>query len=601
MILQELLFPNLDTCSTLEMYFHPREGEKSPWYDPQAGAMMLPRWTHLDMDTYFNSFSIGKWRKYTVLDNLRLRLELKGEFQVQLVHWEIIGKKQFRHVFDERVCRADERTAFEFGLPLDISDHGILCCGLYAVGEGCALYGGGYVTDIEPGRLNPVDIAIDICTFRREAFIHRNLELLNREIIRNPDSDLQSHLDVFISDNGRTLDIPGLRSERIHIVPNKNTGGSGGFARGMMEILDLQPRRAFTHVLVMDDDVLINANALLRTYRLLQFLKPEYAGKTIAGAMLRLDNRWRQHECCGWWNGRMVECGKYEMDLRKVRNVLRNEVEAQFSFNAWWYSCIPMSKISNDNLPLPMFVRLDDVEFGLRTGSDMLSLNGICLWHEPFEYKFSSSMEYYEIRNLMVMNAIHRPDIGWRTSSIQMLYRILANLVRYRYKDCELVLRGVRDFLTGAEGFRRRDAEALHREIMDASDKFRPLDELDIHFDEKIYRDSLKKKKGGIHTARLMFLNGLFLPAKGTAIVDAFTAAPWACYRRKALLNYNELSGRGFVTRRSVVKSLSYVFRGMGMAFRLLRRHAAAAETYRQAKGELTSRAFWDHYLELDK
>ena len=601
MILQDLLFPNLETCSDFEMYFRPTAGEAAAWVDAEAGALRVPKYTHVGLDTYFNSFSIGKWRRYTMLDNATLRLELSGAFQVQLAHWEMVGRKQFRHVFAERTCRADGREVFEFELPVGLAARGLFCCELYAVGEDCALYGGAYVTEVDAARLNPVDIAIDICTFRREAFIERNLALLNREFIYNPNSELRGHLDVFISDNGKTLDMHRLSSDRVHIVQNKNTGGSGGFARGMMEILDFRNTRAFSHVLVMDDDVLINTDALLRTYRLLRLLKPEYAGKTIAGAMLRLDRRWKQHECCGWWNGRYVECGKYEIDLRRIDKLLINENDGEYNFNAWWYSCIPMTKISNDNLPMPMFVRMDDVEFGLRTGGDVLSMNGICLWHEPFEYKFSSSMDYYEIRNLMTMNAIHRPQMGWRVGARQMLYRVLANVVRYRYKDIELIFRGVNDFLDGADGLMRRDAEALHKEIMAASDKFVPVEELDIHFDDRRYRKNLKKHKGGIHTARLLLLNGLFLPPKGAAVVDAFSASPWACYRRKALLNYNEVSHRGFVTRRSIVKSLSCIFRGFGMAFKLMRRYNAAAESYRQAQPVLTSRVFWNHYLELDK
>ena len=599
MILQELLFPNGDTCSTLEMYFHPREGEHAPWRDPELDALRLPQWSHLDLDTYFNSFSIGKWRKYTKLGNLSLSLELAGEVQVQLVHWEMIGNKKFRHVFAEHICHAGERGTFDFEIPMETAERGVVCCSLYALDQACALFGGAYETEIATEQLNAVDIAVDICTFRREAFIERNLDLLNREIIKNPDCEMYGHLDVFIADNGKTLDIPRLQGERIHIVPNKNTGGSGGFARGMMEIIDYAPVRAFTHVLVMDDDVLINPDALLRNYRLLRLLKPEYAGKTIAGAMLRLDNRWKQHECCGNWNGRFVESGKRRLDLRKVENVLKNEVEVPFDFNAWWYSCIPMSRISNDNLPMPMFIRMDDVEFGLRTGGDILTLNGICLWHEPFAYKFTSSMDYYEIRNLMMMNAIHRPDVTWVKMSEQLLYRVLANLVRYRYKDCELVLRGVEDYLAGAEGLTRRDADALHKEIMAASDKFVTLDELELQFDEKTYRKNLKKNKSLLSTVRLAFLNGLFLPPKGPTVVDAFLSPPWACYRRKALLNYNELSGRGFVTRRSVLKSLSYLFRAIGLCFRLATGYNAAGQTYREAHKVLTSRAFWDQYLEL--
>lgn len=599
MILQELLFPNMETCSDFEMYFRAAAGEHAPWVDADAGALRVPQYSHVSLDTYFNAFSIGKWRKYTKLDNLRLRLELRGEFQVQIVHWEMIGRKSLRNVVAEHTCRAGERESFAFNLPVDLAGRGILCCALYAAGEDCALFGGAYETDVAAEALNPVDIAVGICTFRREAYVERNLAILNREIIENPDSPLYGHMDVFVSDNGQTLDAKRLSGERVHIVPNKNTGGSGGFARCMMEAIDFAPKRAFTHLLLMDDDVLIGADALLRNYRLLQLIKPEYAGKTIAGAMLLLDKRWRQHECCGWWNGQVVECGKYSLDLRRIDKLLINENDGHYNFNAWWYSCIPMSKIANDNLPIPMFVRMDDIEFGMRTGSDVLALGGICLWHEAFEQKFASSMDYYEIRNLMILNALRCPWFGWLTCAKRMLYRILANVVRYRYKDCELVLRGCRDFLAGADALMARDPEALHREILDASDKFLPVDELDIHFDDSQYRWTCKRRRKK-NTLQLLFLNGLFLPAKGATVVDAYTASPWACYRRFALLNYNEITHRGFVTRRSVGKSLSYIFKGIGMALKLRLRFGAAAKSYREAEKTLTSRDFWNHYLELE-
>ncbi len=597
MILQSLLFPNPDNCSTLEMFFRPRKDEHAPWYDPAQGAMCFPQWTHLDLNTYFNSFSIAKWRKYTILENLGLRLELRGRFHVQLVHWEMIGNKQFHHVFFEQVCDAGAHQCFDFDIPLEGKDRGVVCCALYALSDDCELFGGAYTTEINPDKLNRIDIAVDICTFRREAFIERNLALLNREILENPDSDLCGHMEVFIADNGQTLDIPGLENERIHIFPNRNAGGSGGFTRGMMEIIDLP--KAFSHVLVMDDDVLINTDALVRTYRLLRFLKPEYLGKTLAGAMLRLDNRWKQHECCGTWNGQVVRRGKKSIDLREIKSVLYNEVEFPFDFNAWWYSCIPMFKITNDSLPLPLFIRMDDVEFGLRTGSDILTLNGICLWHEPFAYKFAASMDYYEMRNLMILNAIRRPELGWAIPSARMFYKILGNLVRYRYKECDLLIRGARDFLAGADALMQRDPEALHREILEASDRFLPLDELDLKLDEKAYRKNLKRRRSFLGTARLFIMNGLFLPPKPPTTVDAFTSWPWACYRRKALLNYSELTQRGFVTRRSQRKTLAYLFKGIGMCWKIMRGYSAAATSYREAEPILTSRSFWNEYLKL--
>lgn len=36
-------------------------------------------------------------------------------------------------------------------------------------------------------------------------------------------------------DNGRSLDVEGLSGGGVFIHPNPNVGGSGGFARGMIE------------------------------------------------------------------------------------------------------------------------------------------------------------------------------------------------------------------------------------------------------------------------------------------------------------------------------------------------------------------------------
>ena len=597
MVLQEVLFPNLDTCSTFEMYFRPREGEKDVWVDAQAGAVILPQWTHLGLDTYFNSFSIGKWRKYTALDNLKLRLELRGEFQVQLVHWVRLKDRCDRIVVAEEICRSDERAGFEIAFPEELAARGVYGFSLYAVGEENAFFGGRYCTEVDDERLNPVDIALDICTFRREAYVEKNIAMLQRDLLRNPDCEARDHLEVFISDNARTLDAARLSSGHVHIFPNRNVGGAGGFTRGMIEIIDAP--KAFTHVLLMDDDVLINSDAIMRTYRLLRLLKPEYVGKTVAGALMRLDRRYVQYESGAVIKGFNPKPRKFRLDMRKIKNVLKNEQEETITYNGWWYSCIPMSKISNDNLPLPVFVHRDDIEFGMRTGSDILTLNGICLWHESFDNKYASSMEYYESRNDLIMNALHKPGFTGKHAAMALVYRIVGNVIRYRYNNCELVFKGIDDFCKGPEYLMHLDPEQTHREVLSQSDKFLPLDQLDIPFREKTQVKGLKKNKSFLNTFRIFLLNGLFLPSRGVSVVN--TASPWPrnFYRRSAVLNYDEINQTGFVSRRSAKKTMSALFRAVGRAAKLLLRYPRVAESYRRAMPVLTSRAFWDEYLGL--
>lgn len=598
-VLQELLFPNLEICPSEDMYFRTDAQARHAYVDRQARAVRVPQWCTLDGDTYFNGFSIGKWRKYTALDNLSLQLELSGAFRVQLVHWVRLRDKCRRTVVAEQMCESDGREAFTLAFPDDLPPRGIFGFSLYAVGEGCAFHGGRYLTRADEARLNPVDIAVDICTFRREEYVARNIALLKRDILENPDCELRGHLEVFISDNGRTLDAAALQSGAVHVYPNRNVGGAGGFTRGMIEIID-HPK-PFTHALLMDDDVLVSTDALLRTYRLLRLLKPEYAGKTVAGALMRLDKRYMQFECGAVMDGYIPRPRKGNRDMRRVKCLLKNEQEETIHYNGWWYSCIPMAKIDNDNLPLPLFVHRDDIEFGLRTGSDILTLNGICVWHESFDNRYASSMEYYEVRNDLIMTALHKPDLSPVKIAVGLLHRTVGNVVRYRYNNCALLFRGIDDFLAGPDYLMGLDTEALHRDVLAHSDKFVPLEELEkeIPFREKYHRQGLKKKKSLLSTVRIYLLNGLFLPAKGTNVVNIATVWPRNFYRRSAVLNYDELTQKGFITRRSFKRSMAAMATIARKGWRLMRRYRAVGEAYRQAQPIMTSRSFWNEYLGL--
>ena len=604
MELQKLRFPDPETCMLDELFFRINDSKMCSCVMDEERKILLAQGSSLHMDTLFNSFSIEKWVKYTRLSNLKIRFEFQGEAQLALMRRYMIGDEMFLDKIKTKYVHCIEKSAVEMDIPYDDDQKGIVFLQLDCLGERNIFYGGAYVTDMEEDELNPIDIAIDICTFKREKYVVNNIGLLKRRIIEDDVSPVCGHLDIFVSDNGKTLDTGALNGEHVHIFPNKNAGGAGGFSRGMMEILDAQKgrKRPFTHVLVMDDDVVINPDAIERTSQLLRFMKPEYHGKTIAGAMMRLDKRSVQHECGGYWDGDEVKSAHFWLDMIDVKNIVRNEQLANINFNAWWYSCIPIEKISDENLPLPIFIRFDDVEYGLRTGSDILSLNGICLWHEPFEYKYSASMDYYHMRNSLIIDAFHCPKFDGKKAVRHMRYVVLHNLMRYRYANVELIFRGVEDFCAGPKALFSKDVEALHKEIMAASDKFLPLDQLDIDFNEETYKKSFDWKENPLHRKfRLMTGNGLLLPARGDNVVNAVINSPLNFYRKKRVLNYDVLGHRGFVSHKSVKKTVAALRKMLALSRRLERDHARLCEEYRAARGEITSRAFWNKYLGIRK
>ena len=102
------------------------------------------------------------------------------------------------------------------------------------------------------------------------------------------DEPAGQHIVMRVVDNGRTLDTEKYNSEYVHIYPNQNVGGAGGFTRGIIESMDAEKKP--THIILMDDDVKILPESLIRTYSLLAIMKDEYDSHFISGAMLFMEH-----------------------------------------------------------------------------------------------------------------------------------------------------------------------------------------------------------------------------------------------------------------------------------------------------------------------
>ena len=93
---------------------------------------------------------------------------------------------------------------------------------------------------------------------------------------------------MHVIDNGCTLPYKELSTDKVTISPNENVGGAGGFARGMIESMEQDVPA--THVLLMDDDVEVSPESIMRTYNLLRIVKPEYSEAFVSGAMLNYED-----------------------------------------------------------------------------------------------------------------------------------------------------------------------------------------------------------------------------------------------------------------------------------------------------------------------
>lgn len=599
-LLQHMLMPQAGRCMQLEMYFRLEPGislteNLPPFKDRQALVFEDHRvaW----FDTYFNGLSIEKWKKYTSIGEVSVTLFLKGKFNIQL-----LGKEKIHQEHKEKVIAQtdfESKTLTSVTLPFhDFDGRGMYFVRLESRKKGSQYWGGCYSAEISEDKLQPVELAVNICTFKREAFVKRNLEILRESILQNPASALYGHLHVFISDNGKTLDIPALSDETVHIVPNKNVGGAGGFTRGLIEVMHCPTFRA-THVLFMDDDVLIEPEALYRTYMLLRCRKPEYENIFIGGAMLRLDAQNIQVEAGAVWNAGDLISRKCGVDLNTSDGCLYNETEETVEFHAWWYCCTPMSVVSETNLPLPIFIRGDDLEYGLRNMKHLLMMNGICVWHEPFENKYSSFLQYYILRNMLYDNALHCPGYSKRRFLKRLYGSAIREMFYYRYRNVDLIFRGVNDFFKGVPFLKETDGEKLHQEIMAAGYRAQPAETM--AFEYPVYEHSFYENDRRLHKLlRMLTFNGLFLPAKRDNIVSMVYCRPINFYRAKRVVQYDVTSKKVFVTEKSVRKSLSCLFQLLGMTWKIIFGFDEAMKRFRDEAPELMREDTWKKYLDLE-
>lgn len=456
--------------------------------EKESGNILLTGASTFDFTTYFNSFSLEKWKKYTVIQNVYLHVEYMGApFDLTLngsnpfsIHPDpIAGSTQ-------AVGTTESMETLEIELPFDSDD---VIVGFSVTTEGSLTLGNCYYYAlIDESILHPVNLAIATTTFRKEEFITGNLEMIQDKLLSS-DEPIADHLWVHVVDNGRSLDVDALSTDRIFIHPNGNSGGSGGFARGMIEALRQDP--TITNVLLMDDDISINPESILRTFVLLTLLNDEYKDAFINGAMLDFEIADVQHEDIGsiTVDGRFAPV-KPPLKVSSFRDIVINETieipedAAHRTYSAWWYCCIPASTIMREGLPLPIFVRGDDSEYGMRCQPKIITMNGICVWHLNFYAKYSGGMDLYQpIRNTLIAQATTGMA---KDADLMGNYKrnFVKELRKFNYTDAELMLSAIEDFMKGPDFIAKPIAEERFMWANKAAEQKIPFDELQKQLDE---------------------------------------------------------------------------------------------------------------------
>lgn len=431
--------------------------------------------------TYFNAISCEKWQRYASIDNINLYVELSGDpceitmmgvdstavsesdnppIKVALsesaVHTDVVAHQVLDAV---KFAGSHDYRSFEIALPLD----GLLLGGFTLNTEGATEIRNAYwYTNVSEDRIRPIKLALSTTTFQKEEYVIPNIEAIKKDILNCEDAVARA-FHMFVIDNGRTLDADSLSNDGVTVLPNPNTGGSGGFARGMIEALASE--EGFTHVLLMDDDVKVSPESLKRTFNLLSLTNDAYMEANINGAMLEIGCPNKQYEDVSHVRADgLYEQLKGELFIDDLADIAVNEkidVEVPDAYGAWWYSCIPISRIKKCGLPLPFFIRCDDVEYGVRCQSIYMSMNGICVWHEGFGSKFRPAFDIYQfVRNFLIMTALHE-----RSNESLFLARWSRTLRLYlramAYESAEILVSAFEDYMQGPEFLMNSSGEEI--------------------------------------------------------------------------------------------------------------------------------------------
>jgi len=577
--------------------------------------------------TYFNSLSIEKWKKYTDIRNIRLCILYVGRCKLKLINYRIDKENKIDSSFiiDDRcintelydqVLDTDDSSWSVIEIP-DYVIEGIVGFEIYDVSPTFQLIEGYYEGDISEESIHEVKLALNICTCNREKEITNTLKVLSAKILndqydKNPQNhkksqyeDLSDNLEVYIQDNGQTLDIDSIESDKIHIVYNKNCGGSGGFTRGLIEIMHRMNAFPATHVIMMDDDIEIHPETLFRTYSILKCRKSEYADITIGGAMFDLDHPLVQIESGALWKSGRTVHNKFSVEMSSTAACVINELEEPADYNAWWYYCMPISFIRPDNLPMPMFIGGDDIEYGLRNMGQLFLLNGICVWHEPSENKYSTSRVYYSHRNMLMINSLHCDGYGYLSFAKALLERVVKQLAMLRYNSADLLIRASEDYLKGIDYIKTQDAVELNSEIANMGYSFAPIEDIFI-YDNSCYRQPAPKLKGLWNKlVYALTLSGTFLPAKnrsktGALMLHPMESSAFDVYREEKIFYYDDKYKRGFMVQRDRARAVNILVKTIGVIFKASINYKKAKYDFKTRVGEVTSETFWREYLGIE-
>lgn len=596
--LQHILLPDTKICTEAGMYYRYTNANEfaAAVMDYDEQKMILKEDTSIAFDTYFNMFPADKWKEYTLLNNLKVRIVLEGSFIIDIFQEEMVrGSVVRKDLFSDNI-EAEKRETKEY--KIDFANvRGQISFSLRALDDQSVFWGGGYYASCGDDTVLP-RIGVDICTFHREKYVYRNFRNISDYIKKKKENLIENQFFFYIVDNGQSLEREKIPYDNVKIISQEDSGSTGGFTRGMIEML--QGKRAkYDYVLVMDDDILFEPEVLERTCVFCALLKPEYKDYIISGQNLDLNLPWIQHENGGYFDEYTYYVMNNGFDMRYVQSLFFNHQEQNAKVAAWWYACFPGHFITDNNLPYPMFFHCEDMEYSARNKHSVILMNGIGIWHESFFNKTSAWHTYYDIRNKLILNTLCFPDYGKKQAKKLLRKHMLSRVLKYRYKECEFLLEAYSDFLKGPKWMRRHDDAQFLESKIEQSYK---LKKLDIPLDYQMYEKRLYSEESRFHRlVRILTLNGYVIPSSKQVISPLGEYSNHMVFRAKCIVNYDFVREKGYIVQRSWKKAVQYFVKMILMSWKTERKFETAKRKYQKDFSYAVTAKAWKKKLNIQE
>ncbi len=455
--LQNFITPEPGICTEERLYFR-ETGAIS--LDLDRGEYHIPAGHRLSFDTYFNLFNLESWLQASMLEGLFL--EVHGAGQAELRVTQILPGRSSEEVLIRQVTELTPDTPLVLDLSAIASAEarGVLYLSVTALAAPVTLLGARFATQTIP--TDWPDLTLSITTFRREAEVEATVARLETFLAGYAHRD---HIRLQVVDNGQSADL--TPNDTLAVYPNRNLGGAGGFARGLLEAR----AAGASHCLFMDDDAAFHMENIARAYVFLALARnPQTA---LAGAMINTTHKWAIWENGAWFNGacRPLHNG---VDLRRRSKLFRMQQEvngpqpATF-YGGWWFFAFPIEGLRHH--PFPFFVRGDDVSFSIANDFDIRTLNGVVSFQDDFTEKESAQTLYLDLRNHLihhlVFDSLSRSPLGTARVMIRFMIR---SLLRLHYSTAEAQLLAWQDVMAGPAFFDKNiDMSARRAVIKDLS------------------------------------------------------------------------------------------------------------------------------------